>query len=467
MEVRRMTDPLFSLQSGAALCGGQLIEGKGPFNLGGFCIDSRNAGPGLLFIPLKGENTDGHLFIPAALKNGCSAFVCSEEYFVRNEFDMTDLARHCMGLIVAQDPLMAMQKIAENHVARFPYLKKIGVTGSNGKTTTRRLIAAVLGSSAATVQTERNLKSDIGLPMSVMQINEDHEYAVFEMGINYAGEMDQIAQVFRPRYGVYTNIGTAHIGILGPRDNIAFEKRKMMSFADAESCIFVHEDEEYADYLSENIKSCTFGFKSQDISKVKDFGIDGCRFSWKGHTVNLKLAGRHNLLNALAALAVAEYFDIDGGKAAEALSAVDPIFGRSEILRGGITVVQDCYNANPESMTAGIEFVSGLDAAGRKIVVLGEMKELGEMSGESHRRVAGLALSREFDFLVLFGESFMEIAGSLDCSDANVRISDSFEEVVEYLFSVIESGDLIFLKGSRGIELERISEKLKGRFALC
>lgn len=462
-----MIDSLFTLQSAASLCNGQLIKGKEQSDPGGFCIDSRKAAEGFLFVPLKGENTDGHLFISAAVKGGCSAFFCSEDYFIKNEINMTDLAGHCMGLIIVQDPLKAMQKVAAGHVARFPYLKKIGVTGSSGKTTTRRLIAAVLGSAADTVQTEGNLNSGIGLPMSVLQINSSHEYAVFEMGINHPGEMDDLAHVFRPQFGVYTNIGTAHIGILGSRDNIAEEKRKMMSCADSEGCVFVYEEDEFADYLSENVKSLTFGIKSQEIGDIEDLGIDGCRFSWKGKAVNLKLAGKHNLINALAALKVAEYFNIDAGKAAAALSGVGPIFGRSEILKGEITVIQDCYNANPESMSAALDFVSGLDVSGRKIVVLGEMKELGGKTRAGHEQLASLAVSMNFDFLVLFGDSFRQIADSLNKYEGSIKISDNFDEVVEHLDSVTEPGDLVFLKGSRGIALERISEKLKKRYALC
>ncbi|MBN1648590.1 MAG: UDP-N-acetylmuramoyl-tripeptide--D-alanyl-D-alanine ligase [Spirochaetales bacterium] len=454
-----MTRRLFTVAEIIKLASARYLEGKRKEPVSGFCIDSRKAAEGLLFVPLAGEQTDGHNFLEQAIRGACPAFLCSAKFYAGHSGKVDRLARECAGAFIVDDTLEAMQQLAAGHVARFPYLKKIGITGSNGKTTTRRLVAAVLSGSARTVQTEGNLNSEIGLPMSVLSIRNDDEYAVFEMGINHPGEMKALAGIFRPRYGVFTNIGTAHTGLLGNRDNIAAEKREMLSFSAEKPVVFVSEHEEYAGFLSENSDVVFFGPESQGLADCRDLGIDGFEFAWKGQRVRLALAGRHNLNNALSALAVAEYFGISPAEAAQALSEVGPMFGRTEIIRGDFTIIQDCYNANPESMRAALDFVESLDTKGRKIVVLGEMKELGDMSAQAHRQVAGMAAGRGFDRLLFFGSAFAESTAD--------NVYTDIDALADELQGMVKKGDLLFLKGSRGVALERISITLKRRYSLC
>lgn len=458
-----MIDSLFKLSETAVLAKGELLASDGSVVINNFCIDSRAVEECDLFIPLSGENTDGHFFIANAVKGGCSAFLCSDSYYLEHKVKITALAEKCGGCICVSDPLKAMQQIAAGHVARFPYLKKIGVTGSNGKTTSRQLIASVLGKSGSTVQTQGNLNSEIGLPMSVLQITKEHEYAVFEMGINHIGEMEALANVFQPDYGVFTNIGTAHIGLLGSKDVIAEEKRKLMSHSGARGAVFINEGEKYKHFLAQEKTLIEYGPSAQAIQQVEDLGIEGFRFLWKDHRITLRLAGMHNLNNALSALAVADFFNIKPELAVEGLESVESMFGRSQILKGGITLIQDCYNANTESMASALDFFAGLEINGQKAAVLGEMRELGDFTGSAHAEVAEKAIAAGLDVLVFFGDHFK----SLNIKADNVLVSNDLKEVITYIEEQLNQGDFLLLKGSRGAELERITKKLEGRYSLC
>ena len=462
-----MTKALISLGDIFSSINGLALSLRERAGISSFCIDSRKAGNNKLFVPLLGENTDGHLYIDKAVEGGCLAFLCSQKHYAMNAAAVNELASRCSGGIIVDDPLRAMQKIAKEYVAGFKNLKKIGVTGSNGKTTSRLMTAAVLSSCGATVQTEGNLNSDIGLPISVMQIGREHEYAVFEMGINYPGEMDILADVFGPEFGLFTNIGSAHIGILKSKDNIALEKRKMLKRSGSNGAAFVFEGENYKDFLCEGVKKIEFGPEAQKVRGYKDLGLSGSEFVWQNRKVKLGLAGRHNYLNALGSLRVGEFFGADRAEAADALEQVRPMFGRTEILSGDVTIIQDCYNANPESTEKSLEMLGPLRVEGSKIAVLGEMLELGERSAELHRQTAEKAMAMNLDWLFFFGEEYLTAFNNCPPEVKGCRFYLDIDKLVEGLESVLKPGDLLLLKGSRGLSLERVAEKLKKESLSC
>ena len=215
-------------------------------------IDSRECGKNSLFVPLKGENTDGHFFIEAAVAAGSSLCFVYRHYYLENKsFFAKTMEKHRVSFLVVDDPLTALQKLAAGHLRKFQNLPVIGITGSSGKTTTKEILGSILSGYGDTAVSPGNLNSEIGLPIAALRIREGHKFAVFEMAMNSPGEMDVLVDIARPRYAAITNIGTAHVGLLGSRDAIAEEKRKIFTYVNSSGRGFLPEDDEYKEFLAE------------------------------------------------------------------------------------------------------------------------------------------------------------------------------------------------------------------------
>ncbi len=438
--------------------------------------DSRSVVGGSLFVPLIGQNQDGHKYIPQAIEKGATAvFVASDEYEADSRKYMELAGGHPQILfVVVSDTLHALQDAAAAYVAKFPKLLKIGITGSSGKTTTKEMTVAVLKQKYNVVYNEGNLNSETGLPLSVFKIRKDDEIGVFEMGMNRVDEIGEIAAVLKPQYALVTNIGTAHIGILGSRKNIAEEKRKIFGYIPEDGAAFIPAADDFAAFLSEGIKGSIINYgrdvppSESGVTFVSDDGISGTTFKTGGEDVHLKLPGIYNYQNALGAIAVGRYFGVSDELIKNALESFMPIAGRTETesfeLRGGtrVTLVKDCYNANPDSMAKVLAFCGSVKKVCHRIYVLGDMLELGKESAEEHAKVGAEAVTASPDQIIFIGNEMKYAAAAAKSAGFTnaLYIPDADDNAVElaaqFLIDCVEPGDLLLLKASRGIQLERI-----------
>ena len=443
--------------------GGQLLSsGEGTYFTNA-CTDSRMAGPGSIFFALKGEQTDGHLFVPAAAGNGAS--LCVVEH-VTPDIQKTIEAGESYILLV-QDTLKALQDLARFYRDKFPEIKMVGVTGSSGKTTTKELTASILSKLGSTVCSKGNLNSEIGLPLSMFSIRSSHKFGVFEMGINHKGEMDALVGVLHPQVGVVTNIGTAHIGILGSQDNIAFEKGKIFSENPSLEAGFVNENDDYADFLQHQVgedkQYFTYGCSMADGFELK--GTAGSEFTLGKEKIHFPLMGKYNFQNAMAAAAVGRYFGATDAQIKEALESASTMFGRGELFKaGGVEVLCDCYNANLEAVMAVIDFAAeAASSVSRVVFVLGSLLEQGAESDSIHSKIGRKLSYSDASGIFLFGEEMKAAYDALVDAGKSPFWSPEYEALEKAVIDFVRPGDLVVVKGSRGMAMERIVEKLKSR----
>ncbi len=432
--------------------------------------DSRNVLPGSLFVPLMGEFRDGHTFINKALELGASVIFVDAAHGAGSASLFCTLGKqYNAAIIVVENTLRALQDAAGAYLAKFPKLLKIGITGSSGKTTTKEITGAIFSQKYRVVMNEGNLNSETGLPLSVFKVRKEHEVGIFELGMNRKGEIAEIARVLCPSLALITNVGTAHIGILGSQQAIAEEKKEIFSFFARDSVGFVPEDDEWKDFLSD-VKcgsvlqyghSSTLGFAG-----AESLGIDGTLIRYEGREIRFPLPGPYNLKNALGAMALARHAGIGADKIKAGIESVKPLFGRAEIIRGDVTVMQDCYNANPDSMESAIEFCRDLEWNGRKLFVLGSMLELGEESAVAHRKICALARGARPDRVYLFGQEMVDSGAATDWGDIPVEFHTDIDKLSLSLAGEKRDGDFVFIKGSRGMALERVCPALVGKSAV-
>ncbi len=430
------------------------------------CIDSREAQSRSLFVPLKGERTDGHFHIESAVRQGSCAVLVNLDWAEKHIESMTLWSeRYGVLFFPVDDTLKKMQQLAEEHRRRFTALTVVGVTGSNGKTTTKEMIAAILGCYKPTYKNPGNLNSEIGLPLTVLRMRNVYDYAVLEMGINHIGEMDILTRIAKPGLALITNIGRAHIGFMGSQRKIAEEKRKIFSHFGADNAAFIYENEGFDAILTEHLKGAVkyFGERSAiGLKEVVDRGTEGQDLVFTDYTIHLSLPGRHNLQNALAAICLAQHLGVPSSCIQEGLSGMNASFGRTEILKGRVCVVQDCYNANPDSVLASIKMTVSLPTEGRRILVLADMLELGEESRAAHAALGESLSAADVDRIFLFGQEMKAARDVLSGLRDDVVYASDFNDLKERLLGYVTTGDLVLLKGSRGMELERLTKELTG-----
>lgn len=428
--------------------------------------DSRSAGPGSLFVALKGERLDGHEYARAAADSGAVAVLVEASWWNgpgRSAFLGSDRV-----VIVATDTLAALQRAAAAWRATFKDLVRFGVTGSAGKTSAKELLAAMVGASRPTVKNPGNLNSDIGLPASMFLIRPEHRAAVFELGVNRPGEMDLLAGIYEPDCALITNVGTAHIGVMGgTRAAIAHEKRAIASRFDGRQTLIVWEDDDFRDTLLAGIKgrAVTYGPRSTDgFEGARDLGLDGWAIRYQGREAQLRLPGAHNLLNALGAIRAASLYGIDASAIGTGLESAVPLSGRTTIIRGEYTVVDDCYNANAESVIAAIAFCDSVEGMQRRIYVLGSMKELGAESVSAHRRIGAAVAASRADIALFYGEEARESYEAVRQTSPGIdaRHFDDYDSLERAASAAVRAGDLVLVKASHSMALERLTERLAG-----
>lgn len=413
-------------------------------------IDSRTAQQGDLYIAIKGENFDGHDFSKSAVENGAAAVMCHK-----------DIDCECPKIIV-EDTQEAFLKLAQWYRGLFDILV-VGLTGSVGKTTTKEMIAAVLSSEKETLKTEGNLNNSIGVPRTLMRLDDSFEAAVVEMGMDHKGQISVLTDCVKPDAAVITNIGVSHMENLGSREGILAAKMEIVEGLKEGGKLFLNSDDPYlmsvqpegheVIYFGINNSACKY--RAENI-ELKDNGteFDICWDESVQH-IFIPAIGKHNVYNALAAFAVGYEHGILPENAAKGLSQYAPSGMRQRLNNlKGITFIEDCYNASPDSVRAAINTLSSLKAE-RKIAVLGDMFELGTISEESHKNSGMLAAKKGIDAVFTLGEK--SAATSEKANEMGVEFTGNYtshEELAEKLYEFVKPGDAVLFKASRAMKLE-------------
>ncbi|MBQ4153282.1 MAG: UDP-N-acetylmuramoyl-tripeptide--D-alanyl-D-alanine ligase [Oscillospiraceae bacterium] len=419
--------------------------------------DTRDIHPGSLFVPIKGERFDGHDFIGQAFASGAVA-VLSE--------------RQAEGgcVIRVSDTRKAYLELAGWYRRQLP-VTVVGITGSVGKTTTKEMIAAVLESKYNTLKTEGNFNNEIGLPRTLFQLNRDHQMAVIEMGMSHFGEISRLTRAAAPDFGVITNVGVSHIENLGSREGILQAKLELLEGMAQDAPLLLNLDNDMLAKAAETVarKVITYGIDSDraDI-RACDIAENGLTTEfdilYEGKKVHalLPTVGKHNVLNALAAFAVGLYHGVEPSLAAEALYHYTPAGMRQRIAdRNGVWVIEDCYNASPDSMRAALNVLSGLSCNGRRIAVLADMLELGDYSAEAHTEVGKAVAESQAELLLCTGKDAAHIvAGAKEAGMKNAWFFSDREELADMVKKELRQGDCLLFKASRGMKLEELLEKI-------
>ncbi len=446
-----------------AAIGGTLVKGSGNAEVSNICTDSRKAKEGDLFFALIGENHDAHQYLPQVADAGCRCAVISEE-------------AACQGLpddfqaVAAADTTQALQALASFYLEQLD-LKKIAVTGSTGKTSTRDLTWQVCSEKYKTVKNAGNFNNLIGVPLTILSFEADAEVAVIEMGMDRFGEIDRLAKLTKPDIGIITNIGMAHIENLGSQENIFKAKMELTNYFDETSTLIIHQSGEFLqkDRIKGPYQTVTTGFDGKSdyiiISDIDDFGAEGIQFTLEhqGQTqkFQLPIPGRHNAFNAALAVAAGAQLGITMEEAARGLAKAR-LTDKRLTIRGkdGIKIIDDTYNASPDSMKAAIDVLMHTRGL-RSVAVLGDMLELGETSKEQHSLVGAHAAGQGVESLIAIGKEAEHIAkGAKAAGLEQVWWFSKKEDFLKKMDSMINKGDVVLVKGSRGMAMEDIVKKI-------
>ena len=452
----------------AAACGGRLVSGDAALVVDGFSIDSRTLAAGDLFIALRGERFDGHQFVADALARGASgALIETADAWPAGASGVA---------IIAADTLTALQRLA-SEIRRESRTRVVAVTGSAGKTTTKEVTAEFLGTRYRVFRNRGNLNNHIGLPLSLLDLRRRPDVAVVEFGMNHPGEIRTLVRVARPDVRVWTNVGDAHLGFFGSVDAIADAKAEVLEEASPADVVVANADDSrvMARVKSFGGRVTTFGMEwAADVraESIEDRGVDGTRaqvVTPRGsRTLNSPLLGRGNLANVLAATAVALEFDIPLDDIVTRTAALAPANHRGQVVRlaNGATLIDDSYNSSPSALRRALEVVAISRGYTRKAAVLGEMLELGEHSRSLHEACGEAAARSGLAWLIAVGgEPAAALAAAAVRSGipaGEVLHVPASAEAADAAVARVRAGDLVLVKGSRGIATDRVVERLKG-----
>ncbi len=435
--------------------------------------DSRRIQGGELFVPIQGPNFDGHRFIGEALARGAAGTLAKRAW--EKEARGADfLGKFLIGV---DDTLGALGDLAHFWRRRHPRVKVVAITGSNGKTTTKEMTARILEGAFRVLKTEGNLNNWIGLPLMLLRLSPEHELAVLEMGMNLPGEIRRLKEIAGPQVSLITNIGRAHLEFLGSVEGIARAKGELWEGLEPEDWIAVNRDDPRVVDLAAAVqcRKKSFGIRERADVRAEEIAVEagrGIRFSLllngKRRPVRLNTFGGHNVYNALGAASLAAILGLGLEEMAAGLEKFQPYAGRGRILHLGrnLHLLDDTYNANPDSLEATLTAFAEMKEKNRGLVVLGDMLELGPGTGDFHiqagRRVGEMAFGHLF-FLGDQRDRLAEGARSAGMEEGRIHSLSVPEEVVESLEEVMEEGDWLLIKGSRRMKMERIVEALADR----
>jgi UDP-N-acetylmuramoyl-tripeptide--D-alanyl-D-alanine ligase len=440
----------------AEMVNGELVQG-GDIETRSVVIDSREVKPDSAFFAIKGDRLDGHQFVLQALKTARGAIVSQVDPNIPKD----------KGIVKVADTTVALQQLARSIRDHYAFTL-IGITGSAGKTTTKEMIATLVGTERRTFKSWGNFNNLIGCPLCVDNTPDDAEVVVSEMGMNHKGEIAQMAGWTRPDVGVYTNIGPVHIEFFGTVEKIAEAKRELLENVKKDGFIVINTDNEHVMRISKEFagRKVSYGIDHDADYRavgIRERGLLGTRFTLKAERSNrefdLALPGRHNLENLLAAIATARSLGISWDSVERGISEVKPAYHRGVVVPwNGATIYDDTYNSNPYALAKTLELMAQADVKGRRIAVIGDMLELGEKELDFHRD-SGKNIPRSVDVVVGVGprsKALLEGAKSAGFNADALHHFDDAESAGKFLMSFLKSGDLVLVKASRGIGLDKI-----------
>lgn len=468
--------PLFTVEEICEVLGAKTPAGLTPRDLKQriqrVITDSREARKGDLFIALQGDRFDGHAFVTKALAQGAVGVIVQEDY----RLPSSPKPAHKPVLLGVQDTLEAYQCLATHYRNRFS-IPVIAITGSNGKTTTKEMVAQVVAQRWKTMKTEGNLNNRIGVPQTLFQLAPRHQAAVIEMGVDQEGQTTRLCEIARPTIGVITNIGPDHLEFFGNIEGSAQAKAELLDHLPQGGAVVLNADDDYFDYLAARAQCRVVAFGCSPKAEVRAVNI---RNDDKGRTVfglvlpgksrqpevRIRTQGLHNVSNALAAAGVGVVLGLPGMVIAEGLAKFRPAAMRSQISTSqGVQIINDCYNANPASMKAAIQLLAALGRGKRSIAALGDMLELGAGSKQMHREVGAFLAGQGIGQLLACGQLGRELAEG--ARRAGMQ-TDSIMELPDAaaagaaLASMVRQGDVVLVKASRGMRMEQVVEALTG-----
>ena len=457
----------------AGAMSGAIVSGDRALELAGVSIDTRTLAAGDLFVAVRGDRFDGADFAAAALEAGAGGVVVPRGYGSRLR------AGRAPVVIEVDDTIVALQALA-HQVRRESGTKVVAITGSAGKTTTKEVTAEFLATRYRVIRNHGNLNNHIGLPLSLIDLRQRPEIAVVELGMNHRGEISTLVGIAEPEVRVWTNVGEAHLEFFGSIDRIADAKAEILERATPATVLVANADDERIAARSHAFagRVVTFGVEHPSVvraSQVDDRGIDGIRAlisTPRGRfDMETPLVGRMNLENVLAATAVAIECDIPLESLAERAKQLRPAAHRSEVVRlpRGITIIDDSYNANPTATECALDVLGRESTAFRRVAVLGEMLELGERAAALHENVGRAVVRAKVDLLLVVGgrpaAALAQAARAAGMPSGSVRWFATSDEAAEWAREAVRRGDVVLVKGSRGVRTDRVVDRLKGELA--
>ncbi|MBI5774330.1 MAG: UDP-N-acetylmuramoyl-tripeptide--D-alanyl-D-alanine ligase [Verrucomicrobia bacterium] len=461
-----------SLKYLAEACGGELVQDDPQMRVSRICTDSRQIQPGDLFLALAGEKFDGHDYLNEVAAKGAAAFVVNREKVEQASRLFGEGQARRLPYVAVENTRAALGQIAARYRRDFSPLV-VAVGGSNGKTTTKELLGAVLGGDSPVLRSEASFNNDIGVPLTLLKLDSSHRVAVLEVGTNHPGELAPLVRMVQPKFGVITSIGREHLEFFRDVDGVAEEEGWLAELLPADGCLFVNGDSPFTERIVRRTKArvVRVGFGEGNEWRATAVKMDerGTRFEVKTANENfsgqyrMQLLGRHQVVNALLALAAG----VEAGQRREhlnrALAGCTPPKMRLQLWEtGGVRVLDDSYNANADSMLAALATLRELPCAGRRIAVLGDMAELGEHGAAAHTEVGRRTAEAGVDALLAVGsmaEVLAENARSAGLRDVSVFADTASAGAA--LRAMARPGDLVLLKASRSTRIERVAEELK------
>jgi UDP-N-acetylmuramoyl-tripeptide--D-alanyl-D-alanine ligase len=458
-----------AMGAGAVLEAPTSVENAGALVATGYSIDSRTVAPGEVFFAVRGERLDGHDFVTAAFERGAVAAVVSRARVA----SLPDAAL-AHPLLIAEDPLLALQSLAA-HVRREWGRLVVAITGSAGKTTTKESVAAALSAKFNVLKSQGNLNNGFGLPLQLLRLKQEHEIAVVEMGMNHSGEIAALSRIATPDWGVITNVGTAHIeNFKEGQAGIARAKFELVEALPASGVAFLNCDDAYAAQFGRDFHGRVVYFGSGPCADPQILSVDEdleglhIRYRAREHegTFTLHMLGAHNASNAMAGLAVALEAGVDLDGAVNAIATLTAGDKRGQVIEiGSATILNDSYNSNPEALRSMIHTLAARPAAGRRILVAGEMLEMGERSAALHIACGRAAAEAGLDLVVAVEGNAEHLATAACAGGVPAVFLRDAEAAGEWLAQNLRAGDVVLVKGSRGVHLERAIEMVKEKLA--
>lgn len=458
----------FTIAEIAEISGGRVLCGDESCLVAGYAIDSREAMPGEVFFAIKGAATDGHRFIPQVLQKGCVNLVISDEK------QLPEGALEKANVVLVDDALKALQALGRHYLDSLPLKKKIGITGSVGKTSTRDMTYYVINEKYKAAKNKKNYNSSTGIPLSILEFPEDTEIAILEMGMEIHGEIRELVELVEPDIAVITSVTEVNMVVFKTVESILDAKMEIASKLDKDSTLIVNSTWPMLapERVSGDYHLTTVGDKGQEdfvVSNIQDYGDKGIKFDLLcggvNHAVSLPVAGGHNAYNATLAIAVGQMLGISVEEAERGLQNTELTGKRLNIFEHkDLKIIEDCYNACRDSVKSAINTLVATEGK-RKVAIIGDIIGLGDISEESHFDIGRYAAQKDVDLIVAIGPEAIHYANGAKTllDEKRVLYFEKKEDFIEVKDDIIKGGDVILLKASRGMELEKIAEEiLKG-----